>query len=39
MQCPLWLSGLRTNSVSEDVGLIPGFRLWVKDLVLPQAMA
>ena len=27
-----------TNS-HEDVGLIPGLTLWVKDLVLPQAMA
>ena len=34
----VWLSGLRTqHCVCEDVGLIPGFVQWVKDLMLPQA--
>ena len=32
----LWLRGLRTqHSVCEDVGLIPCFTQWVKDLALP----
>ena len=32
----MWLSGLRTL---EDLGSIPGLVTWVKDLVLPQAVA
>ena len=33
----MWLSELGTShSVCEDVGLISGLALWVKDLVLPQ---
>ena len=37
---PLWFSGLRTqHSVLEVVGSIPGLAQWVKDPVLPQAVA
>ena len=25
------------SNIHEDVGLLPGLALWVKDLVLPQA--
>ena len=36
----LWLSGLRMwHSIHEDVGLISGFTLWVKDRPLTQAAA
>ena len=35
---PLWLSGLRTQHLSEDEDLIPSLALWVKDPVLPQAV-
>ena len=38
--CPLWLSGLRTqHCLCEDVGLIPGLVLWVKDPEMLQAAA
>ena len=34
---PLWFSMLRTLcSLCEDVGLIPGFAQWVRDLALPR---
>ena len=37
---PLWLMGLRPRpSVPEDAGLIAGLLQWVKDLVLPHAVA
>ena len=31
----LWLSGLRSRCLSEDVGSTPALAQWVKDLVLP----
>ena len=32
----LWLSGLETQpSLREDVGWVPGFAQWVKDLAFP----
>ena len=40
MEFPLWLSGLKTQySVCVDADLIPGLAQWVKDPVLPQAVA
>ena len=36
MEFLLWLSGLRTDIVFEDVDSIPGLTQWVKDLALPQ---
>ena len=36
----LWLRGLGTrHSVHEDEGSIPGLTQWVKDLMMPQAVA
>ena len=32
-----WVKNL--TSIDEGVGLIPGLAQWIKDLVLPQAMA
>ena len=40
MEFLLWVSWLRTrHSVCEDVGLISDLTQWVKDSVLPHAMA
>lgn len=36
---PLWLTGLGTWCVCEDVGSIPGLAQWVGDTVLPEALA
>lgn len=39
LEFPLWLSGLRTqHCLCEDVGSVPGLDLWVKDLMLLQAV-
>ena len=32
-----WLTNL--TNIQEDTGLIPGLDQWVKDLMLPQAVA
>ena len=40
MEFPLGLGGLRTpHSLCKDAGWIPDLAQWVKDLVLPQAVA
>ena len=37
---PLWLSRLKAQYiVLQDMGLIPSLTQWVKNLVLPQAVA
>ena len=38
MELPLWLSRLRTCTVSEDVGSIPGLIQWVKDPEMLEAV-
>ena len=39
LEFPLWLSRLGTwHSLCEDVGLIPSFAQWVKDLAVLWAM-
>ena len=38
-EVPSWLSGLRTQRSLEDADSILGVAQWLKDLVLPQAVA